>query len=118
MDDGVSWLYELAVKPDQLDNFRTLMVELVDSTRTEPGALGYEWSLSDDGSVAHVSERYADSAATLTHLAKFRETYGQRFHEAVEPSRLVVYGTPSEQVRDALKASSPAYMSAFAGFTR
>ena len=60
-----SFLYEVAVKPGQLDELRTLMSELVDSAQTETGALVYEWSLSDDEVVAHVDERYADSSATL-----------------------------------------------------
>jgi quinol monooxygenase YgiN len=118
MDAEVSWLYELAVKPGQLDSFRTLMAELTDSARAEPGTFLYEWSLSDDGNVAHVREGYADSAATLAHLATFRETAGQRFRAAATPTRLVVYGNPSEQVREALAILQPVYMSAFAGFAR
>jgi hypothetical protein len=68
--------------------------------------------------VAHVDERYADSTATLRHLANFRETFLTRFLAAVEPRRLVVYGAPSEKVKDALKATNPVYMSAFEGFAR
>jgi quinol monooxygenase YgiN len=118
MNQTVSFLYEVAVKPGQLDELRTLMSELVDSAQTEPGALAYEWSLSDDETVAHVDERYADSTATLSHLAKFRETFLERFLAAVEPQRLVVYGTPSEKVKEALEAINPVYMSTFEGFTR
>ena len=118
MNAAISWLYEVAVKPGQLGNFRTLMAELVDSTQAEPGALVYEWSLSDDENMAQVSERYADSAATLTHLARFRDAFGQRFLAAVEPTRVVVYGTPSEEVKEALAGLRPVYMSAFTGFAR
>jgi quinol monooxygenase YgiN len=118
MDDTVSFLYEVAVKPGQVDELRTLTSELVDSAQAETGALIYEWSLSDDASVAHVEERYADSTATMSHLAKFRETFLQRFLAAVEPRRLVVYGAPSDQVKEALRATNPVYMSAFEGFAR
>ncbi len=75
-------------------------------------------ALGGDGSVAHVDEGYADSAATLTHLARFRETSGQRFRAVVEPTRLIVYGTPSDEVKKALAVLRPSYMSAFAGFAR
>ena len=47
----VSWLVELAIKPGQLDNFRALTGEMVESTRGEPGALSYERFVSDDGKV-------------------------------------------------------------------
>ena len=118
MSDTVSFLYEAAVKPGQVDELRTLMSELVDSAQTEPGTLGYEWSLSDDQTVAHIDERYADSTATLNHLGRFRESALPRFLAAVEPRRLVVYGTPSEKVKEALEAINPVYMSAFEGFMR
>ncbi len=41
MGNQVAWLVELAVKPGELDNFRALMLEMVESTRGEPGALSY-----------------------------------------------------------------------------
>ncbi len=118
MNAEVSWLYEVLVKPGQVGSFTTLMAELVDSARAESGTFLYEWSLSDDESVAHIREGYADSASTLSHLARFRETFAERFRAAVEPTGLVVYGSPSNEVKDALAALRPAYMSAFAGFAR
>ncbi len=86
MNAEVSWLYELTVKPGQVGSFRTLMAELVDSAHAESGTFLYEWSLSDDGSVAHIREGYADSASALSHLARFRETFAERFRSAVEPT--------------------------------
>jgi quinol monooxygenase YgiN len=118
MSNEVFWLYEVAVRPGHADALRTLMAELIESTRAEPGALAYQWSLSDDGRSAHIYERYADSDATLIHVAAFRESFAQRFRAAVEPTRVVVYGTPGEDVKDALKALHPEYMSAIAGFAR
>ena len=66
-------MLEVAVQPGQLDAFRALMTEMVDSTRAEPGALSYEWFVSDDGGVVHLCERYADVDATLAHLRAFGE---------------------------------------------
>ncbi len=67
MADHVSWLLEVAVKPGELDTFKALMAEMVESTRTEPGTLIYEWWISDDRSAIHLYERYADSPALLAH---------------------------------------------------
>jgi len=118
MNAQVCWLYEVTVKAGQAGTFRALMAELAGSAQAEQGTLVYEWALSDDQSMAHIHERYADSAATLTHLTMFRDTFAQRFLETAEPVRLVVYGTPSEQVKEALTESGPVYMGAFTGFAR
>ena len=118
MSDRVSWLLEVAVKPGQLDDFKALMAEMVESTQAEPGTLIYEWSINDDGSVIHLYERYADSAATLTHLAAFGEKFVQRFLAAVDPTRFMVYGAPSDEVKEELSAFGPVYMAPFGGFAR
>jgi quinol monooxygenase YgiN len=118
MSENVSWLLELAVKPGQLDGFRELMTEMVESTRGEPGTLVYEWSISDDEGTVHIHERYADSAATLAHMATFGERFAPRFLAAVEPTRWVVYGTPSDEVRQALDGLGAGYMAPFGGFAR
>ncbi len=68
METSVAWLVECAVKPGQLDTFKTLMEEMVAGTSEEPGTRNYEWYISEDGSTVHIWEKYADSAATLTHV--------------------------------------------------
>src|SRR5262249_25653908 len=118
MSEQVSWLLELAVKPGELESFKALMAEMVESTQAEPGTLVYEWSITDDDGVIHVFERYADSAATLTHLAAFGEKFAQRFLTSVSPTRLVVYGAPSDQVKEGLSPFGPMYMAPWGGFAR
>jgi quinol monooxygenase YgiN len=117
-DPEVVWLYELAVKPGGVDSFRALMAELVESARAQTGTLTYEWSLSADGRVAHVYERYEDAAATLAHLAGFRDRFAQRFRESADPTRLVVYGNPEEAVKEALAGLRPTFMTPLDGFDR
>jgi quinol monooxygenase YgiN len=68
MDRQVVWQVELVVKPGTLDNFRALTGEMVEATRGEPGVLNYERFISADGTVIHLYERYADSAAAVAHL--------------------------------------------------
>lgn len=118
MGDHVSWLLELAVKAGQLDDLKALMAEMVESTKSEAGAMIYEWSITDDNSTLHLYERYADSGAVLTHSAGFREKFAQRFRAALDPIRLTVYGTPSDEVREALGGLGPVYMTPFGGFAR
>ncbi len=118
MADHVSWLLEVAVKPGELDTFKALMAEMVESTRTEPGTLIYEWWISDDRSAIHLYERYADSPALLAHLGTFGEKFAGRFLAAVDPTRFVVYGTPSDEAKEALTAFGPVYLGPFGGFAR
>ena len=57
MSNQISWLVELAVKLGQIDNFRALTGEMVESTREEPGVLSYERFVTDDAKFVHVYER-------------------------------------------------------------
>ena len=118
MNDQVSWLLELAVKPGELDNFKGVIDEMIESTHAEPGTLMYEWSINEDGSVVHGYERFADSGAAVAHLSAFGEKFAQRFLAAVDPTRLSVYGTPSEDAKEALGAFGPVYLAPIGGFAR
>lgn len=118
MSENVSWLLELAVKPGELDTFRALMHEMVESTQAEPGTLSYEWSISDAGDVCHLYERYADPAATLAHMGSFGANFAGRFLAAATPTRLTVYGAPSDEVKKGLSGFGPVFMAPFGGFAR
>ena len=82
----------------------------MESTKAESGTLDYEWYITDDGSVVHIYERYADSEATLLHLANFGEKFAERFLAAVDPTRFTVYGSPNNEVKEALTAFGPEYL--------
>ncbi len=119
MNNNVYWMLELDVQAGREQDFRDLMKEMVAATeRDEPGTLAYEWSTSDDGAKCHLFERYADSAATLQHLANFGEKFAARFLEILSPTSFVVYGAPSQEVRGALAAFGASYMQPVGGFTR
>ena len=119
MSDNVYWMLEVAIKPGQLDNFKTLMMEMVEATQAnEPNTLNYEWTISEDDQSCHIYERYADSAATLTHLKAFGEKFAQRFLAAVNPTRLVVYGNPNDQVKQGLSGFGGVFMTPIGGFAR
>jgi len=118
MGGEVSWQVELAVKPGQLDNFRALTGEMVESTKREPGALIYERFVSEDGKGVYVYERYADSAAAVAHLQAFGRIYGERFAKMVERRRFTVFGTPSDELKGILDGFGATYLGPFAGFSR
>ena len=119
MSNTVSWLLEVAIKDGQLDNLKVLVTEMSDATKSgEPGALNYEWFVDADGKNGQIYERYADSAAAMTHLSNFGEKFAERFLAVLEPTRFVVYGNPNDDVRAALEPFGPVYMERIGGFTR
>ncbi len=119
MSDTVSWVLEMAIKPGELDNFKALMEEMVEATQsTQPDTTIYEWFYSDDGSACHIYERYADSAATMIHLAAFGENFAERFLAAADVARLVVYGNPNEEVRGAVGGFGAVIMEQLGGYAR
>jgi len=116
MNTELAWLLELTINPGELETVRALMNEMVESTRGEAGALSYAWYISDDGNTVALYERYADDAATLTHLGTFGERFAQRFLGAMTPTRLTIFGAPGDDVRQALSAFNPTYLGLFGGF--
>jgi len=115
---SIAWVIELDVKPGKLDDFTTLMSEMVDATKGEDGALGYEWFISDDGSKVHIIERYADPAATMVHLANFGKGFAKRFMDAVSIERWHVYGDATEDVHKAVEPMGATFLAPFGGFLR
>jgi len=119
MSDAVSWVLELNVKDGQLDTFKALAQEMSEATQAdEPGATHYEWYIDEDGKTIHIFERYADDAATMVHLGNFGAKFAERFLACVDPTRMMVYGDPSAEVRGALAGFGAAHMTQFAGFSR
>jgi len=119
MSDSVQWALDVTIKDGQLGPLKDLMIELVDRTQsTEPGTLCYEWSISEDKSSCHIYERYADSPSAMKHLATFGENYADRFMSLVEPTGFVVFGNPSDEVKQAVAGFNPTYMGRFGGFAR
>ena len=119
MSDNVYFLAEVTIKQGEFDNFKALVGEMVEATQAnEPNTLNYEWSITEDSQSCHIYERYADSAATMTHLKTFREKFEERLVAAVEPTRFVVYGTPNIEVKESLSGLDAVFMTPFGGFAR
>lgn len=104
------WVVELKVKVSRAE-FRALVDEMVAAVQaSEPGALNYDWFLSDDGRTCHIYEQYADAKAVKNHLANFQENFAERFGQAVEMTAFTLYGDPNQEVRDALEGLGVEYM--------
>lgn len=117
MSHEVSWQVELAVKPGQLENFRSLTGEMVEFARSEPGTLSYQRFVSDDCTLVHGYERYVDSAAALAHLHSFAKSFSGRFLAMVERRRITVFGRPDQELRTVLDRYGAVYLKPFGDFS-
>ena len=117
MSDEVSWWVELAVNAGQLEYFMALTEEMVAVTQGENGVLSYERFANEDGTVIHVHERYASSAAALAHLHTFAVKFAARFSSMVTRKRFTVYGNVSEELRSVLNGfGASSYFQSFGDF--
>ena len=111
-------LLELAVNPGRFEDLKTLIPELFEANRNDAGMLTQELAISDDRQVCHIYERFHDSAAVIAHLQWFGPNFGERFMNLLKPTRWVIYGTPSAEVKDTVAAFNPVYMAPLGGFRR
>ena len=119
MSKAIFWVLEVAIQPGALDTFKALMHEMVETTQAnEPDALNYEWFISEGDTSCHLYERYADSAAVMAHLATFGQQFAERFLVAAQPTRLVVYGDPTDEATKALSGLGAHFVTSIGGFTR
>lgn len=119
MSSIVSWNLQLNVREGQLETFRSLLEEMTAATRSdEPGTLTYEWFLSEDDTVCHLYERYADAEAVMAHLGNFGSKFMTRFMDCLEPTGFHVYGNPDDQARAVLDGFGAVYFRSFGGFSR
>ena len=119
MTENVYWLLETSVKEGELENVKSLMNEMIEQTKAnEPGTIGYEWSISEDGKYVTLYERYKDSAAALIHMDSFGKNFASRFMKMLEIKKFVVYGSPNEAAAKALTSIGARIMKPLDGFHR
>jgi quinol monooxygenase YgiN len=101
----VHFLIDLKIGEGKFEDFVTTVKSMTDGTAKEPGALGYEWYLSNDHSRCRLLETYANEDAVQKHLA------GAVVQELVPKllafatiSRFEVYGIPDAQSAAALSS--------------
>ena len=119
MSDHVHWILAVKINDGELENFKAMMTEMVQTTKdNEPGALNYEWLIGDDGATCHIYERYESSAATMVHMASFGKNFAKKFMSLASVTGVTVYGNPDDTVKGALNALGPVYMTPIGGFAR
>jgi quinol monooxygenase YgiN len=118
MRDDIYWICVFKVKPEQFDDFKQIVAPLVAATKQEPGALAYEYSVSDDRTTIHILEHYRNSDAVVSHVQQTFAKFAERFSAFATVASFVVYGVPGPEARKILDGFGAIYMTSFDGFTR
>ena len=119
MTGHVYWIFDLEIRDGAYDKFEALMGEMIAATKAdEPGALNYEWSVSEDKKTCHILERFENSDAALIHMGNFGSKFAARFMDVLIPRKMTVYGDPSEKVMKGLSRMGAVQMPSVGGFSR
>jgi len=106
------------ILPGQLDNFKQLVTKVVKAVAEEPGTLIYEWSFQPDQKTYNVLEVYQNSEALVAHGKHVSADFLKELGQVRKTLKVVVFGTPNAQAKEALARLEPVYTSPIDGFIR
>lgn len=115
---NIIFTYTGEVLPGQEEAFKQVVRKVVAAVEQEPGTMGYEWSMRADGKTFDVVEIYRDSNAVVAHVKDVGSKFGGDLGKTQKTLRLVVYGTPDAEAKQAIEGLHPEYETPFAGFIR
>jgi quinol monooxygenase YgiN len=102
------------IAPGDLAEFKRLAAELLELSKSEAGALQYDWFFSADETRCVVRETYANSDAVLAHLANVGELVG-KLAAVGGGLQIEGFGPVSPQLLDAAAALQPTIYKFFQG---
>jgi quinol monooxygenase YgiN len=109
---------EVSIPVGKINEFKKLAAEIIDKVETnEPNTLSYEYFLSDDESKCYVVQLYKDSEAVMAHLENIGDLAGP-FHEVAPLTGLMIFGRPSDELREALEPVGAKIFEHWNGVTR
>lgn len=115
--DDVHWHITMTVNDGQADAVEPLLERMVAATQAnEPDTLTYDYM--GGGDQVHIYERYADSAAAMTHMGNFGANFAEEFLQTFTINSVTVYGPAGDDLKAGLAPFNPVYMSQIRGFSR
>jgi quinol monooxygenase YgiN len=109
---------EVSIPEGKINEFRKLAAEIIARVEAnEPNTLRYEWFLSNDKSKCFVVQIYKDSEAVIDHLGNFGDLNGP-FHEVAPLTGLMIFGSPSDELRQTLEPIGAKMFEHWIGLTR
>ncbi len=115
----VYWFLELTINEGKKEDFMAMMKDMVMATKkNEPGTLNYEWNMSGDGKTCYLYERYADSAAAMSHIQNFGANFAERWGANTTVVKFTLCGAPNDEVVQALSGAGAKVQKPIGGFAR
>jgi quinol monooxygenase YgiN len=97
---------KIKIPEGMLEEFKQLATESVKQvSEKDHETLQYDWFLSSDNTECEIREMYKSSEAVLIHQSNIREPLGALFEKFGLPHSLVIYGDPSRELLEYVKAS-------------
>lgn len=118
MTNNVFWVLKADVLDGQLDALKAIAPKFCEMTKTEPGSIAYEWSLSADEKTVHIYERYEDADAALAHFGNVGPVLPELMGVSIAPTVIECYGAASDAFKEALKDFPMVYFDQFDGFSK
>lgn len=107
--DDTFWRLEVNINPGKLEDFISVAHDLFRTMDDEPGTLGYGYYFNDEKTVCHIHEHYRDSDGLKSHAENFGKVFAGRFNEACTPTKLILYGTPSDAAKAVMEQYGAIY---------
>lgn len=102
----VHFVLDLAIHEGKFDDFAATLKLMTEGTACEPGALAYEWYVSDDRKQCRLFETYANADAMKAHMASHVvQELLPKLLTSSTIQRFEVYGAPDAQSAAALKSA-------------
>ena len=118
MTDYIRVVAELSISEGKIDEFKKKAAAFIERVEAnEPDTLSFELFLSDDESKCYTTEKYEESEALMAHLGNIGDLLGPIF-EIAPLTGLMIFGSPSDELRQALAPLSPTFFEHWNGFTR
>ena len=99
-DQHVYTIFKAEVPEGSVDELAQVAAKMSELTSREPGAVAYEWSLSEDKRRLHVYERFVNSEAGMAHLCQRTKR--------TDPSADIIVDPPPPFSGSPLAAQQPA----------
>jgi len=114
----VSYIVQFTINEGEVEKFKTMasgFASIVEAN--EPGTLGYQWWMGEDGNHCLLEETFESSEALLTHLGNVGPSLPDLM--AIAPiTRVEVRGSTSPAAREALAGLGATHFSHHVGFDR
>ena len=95
----------MTVRPGRLEGFKKQAAECIRITKEkDKKTLRYDWFISTDGTRCEVREAYTGPDGLIEHNINILEARTTLFKEYADNHYMTVYGEPSQQLLNLLKA--------------